>query len=254
MSSRPYSNAKLDADDPMFAVIQEAYRVFAGPRPISMDVCECCTDPQIQSQLLRLPVAEIPTDYIRDWYSGAYDPGGVSKRTWSHLLPRILEILAAGEEVSGIGLEVSLNRFDTGSEDNWTPQQWRVIDRFQRDFVVWAAKNSRYDLDDVLCMFRLGGWPLDTLLDQVTALPTELLVERFWLDWCGNHGVGLESIWTTAFWEGSDGTTVSDFYTSADLHSRVAELALAENTAPDIRTKAIAVAAVIENASTQIGR
>lgn len=254
LSTYKYADAKLPDGHPMLPIIQDAYREFAGPRPASTDVCECCTDPQIQSELLRLPVEDIPTDYIRDWYSGAYDPAGVSKGTWSHLLPRILEILAADEDASSIGPEVTLSRFDTGNAANWSPRQWNVLDRFQRAFLIWAVENRQDDFDAVLCMFRLGGWPLDDLLSQAAALPTSTLVERFWKDWCADHVAGRESVWVTTFWEGDDNSTVFDFYTSPDMHHRVSELALADETPPTLRGMAIAVATIIENQATWIGR
>lgn len=239
--------AKLPPNHPFFAIIKDAYRLFAVPRPTSTDVCECCTDPEKQRDLFRLPIAELPVDYVSDWYSGAYDPGGVSKQTWAYLLPRILEILAAGEEVSAIGLEVSLSRFGTGIPDNWSPGQWKVLDRFQRAYLKRAIEDGTEPADDVLCMFRLGGWPLEELLAQVAAMPTETLARRFWNDWRKDHVPGREGVWITAFWEGTDNSTVFDFYTSDALLDRMLTLALAEDSSEELSAKAMAVASIMES-------
>lgn len=253
MTSSNELQAKLTPGDSFFAIIKDAYRLFAVPTPASTDVCDCCMNPKIERDFFHPPIDKLPVDYVRDWYFAAYDPSGVSKQTWTYLLPRILEILAAGEEVSATGLEVSLSRFGTGNPANWSPDQWRILDQFQHAYLKRAVEDGTEPVDDVLCMFRLGGWPLAELLDQVAEMPTETLARRFWNDWCKDHVPGREGVWITAFWEGTDNSTVFEFYTSPDLHHRISELALAHDTGAELRAKALGVASVIETNATWIG-
>ncbi|MGB3316878.1 MAG: hypothetical protein WBB85_21015 [Albidovulum sp.] len=208
-------------------------------------------DADIEADFFNPQIDELPLHYIQDWYFAAYDPKGVAKSTWSYLLPRILEILAIGEDVSNVALEVSLNRFETGNRDNWTSDEWKILDEFQRHFLKREieSKTENY-LDDTICMFRLAGWPLKDLLEQVVSTSDVILAQRFWNDWCNGVVPGRESIWITAFWDDPDKTTVFDFYTSKALYTRMESLVFADNTDPEISTKALAVAGVIEANAT----
>lgn len=238
---------KIGADHPLFDLIEQVYRVFAYPKPHSTGVCEhCCMDPQIEADFFNPPIRELPLAYVRDWYFAACERRGASKATWGWLLPRILEILAAGDDVATVGLEVSLARFDTGNPGNWSGEEWHVLDSFQRQYLALQIEDGRDNLDDVLCMFRLGGWPMEDLLEQVAAFPDHVLARRFWRDWCEHHVPGREAVWITAFWEAPDNTTAFDFYTSPSIHARMEGLALADETYPELATQASAVVGVIE--------
>ena len=244
--SLPPSEAKLGVDHPFFDVIEEAYRVFSYPKPRSTEVCDCCMDAGIEAAFFDPPIRELPLEYVRDWYFAAYDPeAGVAKATWAYLLPRLLEILAAGEDLASVGLEVSLSRFDTGNPKNWSIREWAVLDRFQRMFLLHRMENTREYLDDVICMFKLGGWALDDLMEQVEAAPIDKLAARLWNDWCAGAVSGRESIWVTAFWYSADRARMLDFYASDRLYGKMAALALDDSTGPEVAAKALAVASVM---------
>lgn len=244
--------AIVQSGHPFFELIEEAYRVFAYPKPKSTEVCErCCMDPKIEADFFNPQIRNLPLSYVRDWYFAAYDPNGVAKETWAYLLPRILEILAAGEDVATFGIEVSLCRHDTGNPGNWSANEWSILDRFQREYLQTAIEQGSNSVDDVLCMFRRGGWPLHDLLDQVAAAPDANLAERFWRDWCHGLPQGDGSIWITAFWESHDNTAVFDFYTSPELYDRMEALALADDTDAERGAMASAVAGVIEASASR---
>ena len=239
--------AKLDPDDPWFGLIEEAYCVFDYPKPTSTEVCiRCCMDRKIENDFFNPPIRELPLRYVQDWFFAAYDPPGIAKGTWAYLLPRILEILAAGEDPAPVALEVSLSRFQTGNRANWSNKEWQVLDRFQREFLRRKVAEGSDDLDGVLCMFRLAGWPLTDLLDQVASMATALLAERFWRDWCEGHAPGREDVWITSFWESPDNSQVFEFYTSPAMYERFSSLALSDDADRALAEKAMAVAAVIE--------
>jgi len=240
---------KLVPGDPLFDLIDEAYRVFAYCKPTSTEVCSCCMDADIQANFFVPPVRDLPLRYVRDWYFGACEPTGVAKATWGYLLPRLLEILASGEDVSDTGLEVSLNRFDTGNPDNWSMPEWSILDRFQRRYLRRHAEQEKEFLDDAICMFRLAGWPLADLLDQVASFPDDILARRLWHDWIPRGPRGYASVWITAFWEQGDGTTAFDFYTSRAMYDRMEALALADDVDAALAAKASAVAQLIETSA-----
>lgn len=239
--------AKIPPDHPFSDIVSEAYRVFTYPKPSSIEVCEgCCMDADIEADFFRPPIAELPLHYVQDWFFAACDPAGIARDTWGYLLPRILEILAVDEDPASVGLEVSLNRFETGNPENWSPEEWQVLDRFQRAYLKREMARERGCLDDTLCMFALAGWPLESLFEQVAASPDTELVLRLWRDWCAYCIPGRDSIWITAFWNSPGNTRAFEFYTSEAMHDRMTRIAFAEDTPEDIAEKALSVASVIE--------
>lgn len=240
--------AKVASDDPWFGLIQEAYCVFDYPKPTSTEVCiRCCMDPDIEDDFFSPQIRQLPLRYVQDWFQAAYDPVGIAKGTWAYLIPRILEILAAGKDPAPVGIEVSLNRYKTGNRANWSDKEWDVLDRFQRQFLRLKVAAGNDTLDDVLCMFRLAGWPLTDMLNQVASMPTPLLAERLWRDWCAGCVPGREGVWITAFWESPDNSRAFEFYTSSAMYERFASLALSDEADSDLAEKAMAVAAIIES-------
>ena len=231
-----------------FDIIQEGYREFASPKPVATGVCDCCFDPQKWVILLRPEVHAIRLESLRSWFAASYERGGVSHATWRYLLPRILEALAAGAWLDAAGLEASLSRAETGNPDRWTPRQWRVLERFRRLYISQCLDGGRHRLDDVICMFRLGGWPLDDLLTQVAEASAQSLVKRLWRDWCADIAPGRESIWQTSFWPDHDRTLVADFYCHDRILDPVTEVALSGEVPSQISRMAIRVVHAIEQA------
>ena len=249
MPAHPASSigAKILPDDPFFDLVTEAYCVFAGPKPKSTEVFEeCCMDRGIAARFFDSPIDYLPLEYVREWFSAATVVGGVSQQLWSYLLPRILEILAAGNEPSFVGLEVSLMRYPTGKSANWTKPQWNVLDKFQRAYLAQAVAGAGDHLDDVICMFSLASWPLNSLLEQVEAQHDAALVERLWRDWCEWNPEFVGEIWLTAFWDKPERARLFEFYTSEALYRRMEALALSDATDSALAVKASAVAEVIE--------
>jgi len=241
--------AKLTSDHPFYGIIEDAYKVFKFDKPVATGVCECCMERDIEADLFNPPIRELPFHYLRDWYFAGQDEGGVPKGTWGHFLPRILEVLAYGEEVSSIGLEVSLNRFDTGNPERWSKDQWDVLDRFQRAFLDRAIhrEDAHFDehddyLDDTVCTLALGGWPVDQLIDQIMAASDEALASRFARDW----GTGRPTVTVNAFWEDREAEVLA-LYTSKPLFDRMEALALSEGTKPEVVEQALTVAAIIQD-------
>lgn len=238
--------AKLSGDHRFFQIIEEAYDVFSYPKPDSIEVCQsCCMNGMIEADFFNPPIRQLPLEYVQEWYLGAYAPQGVAKATWAYLLPRLLEILASGETVAHVGLEVSLSRFDTGNLKNWSTNEWDVLDRFQRLFLQHRLEDTTDFLDDVVCMFRLAGWSLDDLKAQLESTSSQTLALRLWNDWCAWPLPGSEGIWVSAFWQSPEDRDILDFYTSDRLYEKMASLALDDDTQPDLAAKALDVVCVM---------
>ena len=239
--------AKLSPDHGFFDLVTEAYRVFACETPEGTGVCDCCTDRSIQERFFEPDIAELPLAWLQDWFCGAAVGGELPQQMWRYLLPRILEVLAAEEMLSSIALEVSLSRFPTGVAENWTVEEWSVLDRFQRKFLCRGLEISAEDrFDDVLCMFGLAGWPLDDLFAQVMELPTEALAARLWADW--NWG-GKPEFELSYFWEEDQLPRVRAFYLSGNLRRKVNELVGAPRTSAAVRDNAKAICVFLEDES-----
>ena len=245
--------AKVEADNPFFGIISDAYRVFDVPKPASTEVCEsCCMYADIEADFFTPAIEDLPLAYVQDWYSAAYEPSGIAKATWAYLLPRLLEILASGNELANVGLEVSLQRFETGVPSNWNAEQWTVLDAFQRLYLRLQVEragpfaNSADSIDDALCMFGLGGWPVDQLAGQLIAGDARALARRLHDDWSLEHYRECGAIWITPFWDPPGRERIWAFYTSQVLHDRIAALALAEDTEPGLAEMAFRVASVID--------
>jgi hypothetical protein len=243
--------AKVPPGHPFHDIIHEAYRAFVRPKPDDVDVCtDCCMAQATAADFFRPNIAELPLDYLREWFGAAYPAGGVNQQIWAYLLPRTLEVIAMGEDPSVIGIELALSRFDTGNPSHWSDKQWSVLDRFQRRFLQSSSPSTGAwcwnSLDEVLCMFTLGGWQLDDLLSQVMSMADDQLVERLYQDWCGTFG-DYGTIDVTEFWKKPDKARVREFYTSEQLRQRLEMIALSDSVDAEIAAKASAVASVIEN-------
>lgn len=232
--------AKIAPDHPFFEIIEDAYLAFNYPTPSDTGVCKnCCLAPEIEADFFRPIIEEMPLHYLQEWYHAAYTTGGVTKATWAYLLPRILEALAVDEEVCVVGAEITLQRFQSGNREHWNDEEWAVLDRFQRAYLEREAGRETEYLDDTICMFVLGGWPMEALVEQVMALPDDVLASRFWHDWCR----GRPGIWLTAFWE--DEAKILEFYTSPELYARMEALACSPETEKVLAEKALDVASLI---------
>lgn len=239
---KPPVGARIGPENPFHDIVARAFELFPRDRPEETGVCRwCCMEPEIERDLFTPDPRDLPLHYLRDWFFAACEPP-VPALTWRWLLPRILEVLAAGEDPASVGMEVSLDRYPTGDADRWRAEEWAVLEDFRRLYLQRCLDGGPEMLDDVLCMFHRGGWPLPALLEQVAAAPDAALAERLWRDWC----FGRPAIWIDAFWEGGGNSAVWDFYTSRALYERMARLAFGPAAPEVLAQKALEVAALIE--------
>ena len=215
MGSRP---------DALRAAIEQAWRAFDLPAPTSTGVCQnCCMDPKIEADFLNHAARDLPFEYIRDWYSAAYD-ASIRHAHVAWLLPRVMEMLAAGEVVSNVGNEVALNRLPlTGFPDRWPERQVQAVNDFALawfDALIHGDLPPRApDFDAALCMFGEAGLdiaPFLTVLDGLSDPELADILHGLWV-----HG-GVGRVWFTAFWAREPARTLAwDWYTSDALRDRM---------------------------------
>ncbi|NSX55423.1 hypothetical protein [Parasulfitobacter algicola] len=236
-----------DPDNPLYDVVQDAYRVFAASEPPeTVGACDCCMEPNIKADFFNHGQRDLPFHYLKDWFFAAVDDT-FSKRTWSYLLPRVFDALAAREDVSSVGNEVALSKFPTGKREHWSDEEWDVIDRFQRLYLetqvgrTYDIYDEKYRLDDVLSIFGYAQWDATSLFDQVFQWPTDQLAKQLWSDWCE---LGKPGVWINSFWP--DASVPYEHYTSQSLYDRMVAFGMDEVNEKEIAGKALQVADAIE--------
>jgi hypothetical protein len=193
----------MNATARLAEVVRRAYRVFERPKPATLGVCRgCCMDPEIEADFLNHAPRDLPEDYVRDWFFAAFaDDFGKPHIAW--LLPRILEIVAAGGEVASVGEEAAFGRIgQTGYPDGWTAAEQAVVQDFFEALlkrVLEDPARAAYSLDDLLCMTGEAGADVAPLIARVEALDDAKLVELLWSDIFWSHG----KIPVNAFWSHS---------------------------------------------------
>lgn len=159
------------------AAVAEAWDVLALPPPPSTGVCKgCCMDPDIEAAFLGFEARDLPLSHVRDWYFAAYaDDLGHAQMGW--LLPRVLELLAAGEEPSFFGLETTLARLpQAGFPGDWPEPAVRAVRRFAHAWLATVVEERRPDLDETLCMIGAAGLDIGPFLHQLDALEDGALI------------------------------------------------------------------------------
>ncbi len=231
---------RVAKDSPFFEVVERAYRVFDGPVPGSDHACTCCMDPDVKADFFAHGARGLPVAYYREW-AGAAVPADLPRELWAWLLPRLLEMIASGLDVPPHGIETVLSRYPTGDASRWSAEEWSVIDDFQRLCLHHFPFDTVSTLDDVFCMFALGGWCAEEIGAQIDALPTDRLVEHLHRDW--DMGCTVE-IRLCAFWP--DESLPWIFWTRRALFERFFLYGMRAGTPRPLAEKALALAGCID--------
>lgn len=218
--------------DALEAAIAHAWQVFDLPAPATTGVCKgCCMEPEIEADFLKQRARDLPAAYVRDWYFAAF-ADGLSHDHVAWFLPRVMEMLADGEEVAMVGNEVAFARLRrTGFPDRWPAPEVAAVNQFAVAFLktMIATKAARPTgaLDTALCMFGQGGIDIAPLLGLMDAMTDDDLANLLHDDWFfGDRG----RIPFNAFWEAEPARTLAwAWYTSPALAARMDRAAMAGN-------------------------
>lgn len=197
------SNAagRVDPASPLAEIVEDAYRLFRAPAPMIDVTCPCpaCISPEAAEILARDDVRTVPLWVVSEWFHTAVEPG-LPIEYWTWLLPRVLEGLASGDPSFPPNYELALSRFPIGDATRWTTEQWLVLERFRTGYLDQFMPGGLRCLDDVLCLFALGHWPLDDLIDQVIGWPAERLLPVLADDWSLHEPSTPGSFPLSPFW------------------------------------------------------
>ena len=168
--------------DALKAAIDEAWRVFDMPAPKDLGVCTvCCMDPEEAARMQRTDARHLTVAQLDDWYSSAF-AAEPTKQQVAWLLPRVMEILAAGGEVFHLGREVVLKRLRlSGFPDHWARAEVRAIEAFSNaafeSLIHGEVSGSDFNVDEWLCMFAFSGIQMEPFLARLYALPDDQLFD-----------------------------------------------------------------------------
>lgn len=155
-------------------VVVEAYRTFehhAAP-PFPLDAClACCVSVEVEQQLRSWPLARLTAEHFYEYNCSAKSEAQPVQEI-GHLLPRMLELLAKGEEIHH-SIELSLDRLGHCPEDSWSEDELAVLNRFALAYFACVLRDGLADdgacpwVDDpfsILLMFTIGGIAIEPLL------------------------------------------------------------------------------------------
>jgi hypothetical protein len=219
--------------EPLDRIIAEAWRVFDLPAPQRTGVCEhCCMDPKVEREILKKSARDLTLRDIQSWHDAVtIETFGFAQMGW--LLPRIMELLADGEEVDRIGEEISLARLAAaGFPSEWSKERTDVVERFCLALLAQRIEQNYSDLDALLCMFSRAGLDLAPFIDHLDSTADEKLADLLHANWSQKNvrGEDISSICQTGFWDDERARVLTfSWYTSASLQDRMIRLGIAGN-------------------------
>lgn len=159
-------------EDALTDAVAGAYLAFRRhrARPSRLDICGyCCVSESTARRLLEAPLAHLNSSDFRE-YNGSAKSQVQDAAEVGHFLPRMLALLAAGEEVHH-SLEIALDRLGRCPADAWNAEEQAAIERFALayfDAVLHGPLAHRWfdDPFSVLLMFHIGGVSIRPLLQR----------------------------------------------------------------------------------------
>lgn len=186
-------------------LIGEGYQLFESGTPFSLGVCTCCCmAPEVERRILGRAPRDIPLAEIREWTDAAFSYTGLAPALrW--LLPRILELVAQGEDVWMGGNAVALRRLAVvGYPDGWSAEETAFLERVAVEIIGSVALAQghggdplhRIELQEALCMIALGGIDVAPALARLDALPDDDLARALATHWTWpNYGIYVDAFW-----------------------------------------------------------
>jgi len=183
--------------DPMQAVIADAYRVFGRHRAPThqLNACTlCCMTEELEQEMRQLPLAKLTSKHFYEYNTAAKGPEQLADEV-QYLLPRMLELMAEGEEVHH-SIELALQRLGHCANGSFSKAEMDVLNRFALAYFHQTLTGGRTSgvrrlLEEplsVLLMFHIGGVATEPLLNLWVAMDepestiqfVEATYWRFW--------------------------------------------------------------------------
>jgi hypothetical protein len=155
------------------AVVEDAYRVFARYTCAGSFVvchCNCCMTEETEAELVRTPLRQIPSDLLAEYTNSAHGwDDDMILADMRYLLPRYLDLIAAGDVPSQLSLSQCLIRLsDAHWREKWPADEVAILDRFFDALMVARIEDVSlaewpvgwrlaFEIDEVLCCTILAG-------------------------------------------------------------------------------------------------
>ena len=192
MSKEPYNFGQLQA------VITDVYQAFsrhsAPAHPL--DACTmCCMPKELEQEMRQLPLAKLTSKHFYEYNTAAKGPVQPADEVL-YLLPRMLELMAEGEEVHH-SIELSLQRVGHCENGSFSKAERDVLNRFALTYLQCALSGERRlsgarrlleDPLSILLMFHIGGVSIEPLLDLWTKMDApeaaiQFVEATYWRFW-----------------------------------------------------------------------
>jgi hypothetical protein len=172
--------------DPFRRLVEQAYRVLERPAPRHVPGCACafCADSELSVTLAGRPARDWNEADVARWFARATGEGrgreGVEvesktdRAVFRFLLPRMLDILAAGSTPNGGPYGRTFQQFAPMRQPvAWSSDERSLLDRFAALLLDRSIQDAEWshDLFETLQLLAFGGWPLRGLLQQALADP-----------------------------------------------------------------------------------
>lgn len=117
------------------AIVEDGYRVFARYACAGSFVvchCPCCMTEEVEAELVRTPLRQISSDLLAEYTNSAHGwNDDMILADMCYLLPRYLELIAADDVPSQLGLAQCLNRLENAKwREKWLADEVDVLDHF----------------------------------------------------------------------------------------------------------------------------
>ncbi len=172
------------------AAVRRAYEVFgryAAPKA-PLNVCTaCCMPEELEREMRAVPLRKLKRHHFYEYSTGAKSIDGQPADEVKYLLPRLLELLADGEDTHH-SIELTLDRVGQCPAGAFNAAERAALDDFMLaafDACLrgeWIAEGVWYDLEDplsLLVMADYAGLALEPLLQHWAQHPSAHATVRF---------------------------------------------------------------------------
>ncbi len=168
-------------------IVEDGYRVFARYTcrgSLVVCHCPCCMTEDVEAELVRTPLRQIPSDLLAEYTNSAHGwDDDLILADMRYLLPRYLDLIAADDVPSRLGLAQCLNQLAHAHwREKWPAAEADILDRFFDALISvyiedlqmaewpvgWRLVN---EVMDVLCLTVLAGGDLHRVLSAWDSAP-----------------------------------------------------------------------------------
>jgi hypothetical protein len=184
MKSEPHSPRlrinRMAQGDPLQRLVERAYRAYDRPAPRHLSGCRCalCADRAQARALANRGARDWTAEEVRGWFervsggeparNGLKVASRTDRAVFRFLLPRVLELLAAGSLAADATTVKVFAQFEPGRLAPGGTSPDAIMPRFAGLLLDRALQDPDWPVDLIatLRLLASGGWPLPRLVQQ----------------------------------------------------------------------------------------